>query len=1348
MADYEKGLLARVLFKRELQDVIDRRIEPKMLADEKSRKAFEFILDFYKKYGDVPSIDLVEQEFPELKLAYAKEPVGYYIDKLVEQYVRNHGSYIMTENARLLVTNPMNGLETLRSEFARLTVEANPTRDVNLVETMNDRKKRYLELKNLKGIDGYPTPWQVLNEACVTGDSMIYDVETGKMVRMDDFCKGNFNSVLSFTSDGIREKMVSFKGRVTDKECLKIKTNSGHEIEGTYEHPVLTPSGWKRLDEVEIGENIAVVSRYPEPKNVVKIPDEHVDLIALLLSEGYISDGHVSVSNTDPEIIEVIRKSAEKMGCVVKQYGRSWNIVFGGRPERKHRGKRGRFTKDRIHPVQKMIDEYGIKRVTADKKEIPDVIFRLNNEQLRRFIAVFWSGDGYVNCCNKGRRGENVIVGINLTSKKMIQQLRTLLLRFGIVTHYMEVPQRNERWKMQYRLLVPTEFHEKFLNTFDLLGRRGVVLKERLSRRKFEHRTKLRLSDEIKNNLRRRFEEKKSLGGAGSSGKGVIAKIRKCVDKNFESFEGCFVRRKGERSNVIEKRMLKAMLEVLDVQDYMWVVNDDIHWVEVVSIERTGVKTVYDVTVPGTHCFIANDVVVHNTMGWHPGEFISIVARPAVGKAEPLDARLWTENGSIRMGDVKVGDMIYGQDGRLHRVVGVFPQGEKMSYKVTFSDGSSVECCEEHLWTVRNRRKQTFETCMLKDIVENGLYDGEYMKWYVPMTQPVEFSKKELPLDPYVVGCLIAGGSLRGPVTFCNSEPDVVERFMRKLPAWADVGKAIKGREYPVRGICRELKLLGLRGKHSYEKFVPDAYKYSSVEDRVSFLQALFDCDGYAWNGELWQYSTSSERLAYDVRTIVESLGGTATIRKKVPVCTHNDEKSEGRTSYVMRIVLPTEFQCCINRKQGQRSVEKKLLEPYRSIVSVEAVGMKPMKCIMVDAPDQLYLTDHFVVTHNTFMLVVFAEYAWANGLSVLFINNEMSEEQIGKRFDAVHFKLPYKEFRAGLLPDELEKRYFEGLQELEGENPIWVISDVSGVMSIASKIDQYKPDIVMIDGMYLLNDDQKGDSRWERITNVSRDLKKLAQQKRVPIIATTQFNRATDETRVERVTLSNIGFSDSLGQDCLPKGTLIWSNRGIVRLDELDDEKDLVFDGETFRRFKLLKEKEKEVYEVRLKHSGQVFRCSGDHGLLVMSKKPELEWKKAKDLRPGDSVVQVESELSGERGARNYVPISKKMGFDEVESVVATGVVESMYDLSVEMSHRFVAEGLVVHNSDVVLGLFRTRDMELNNEMLVRMLKVREGQAVDFNLLWDLRRMDFKVIATQDENQFIDDEEGDEVDF
>ena len=100
------------------------------------------------------------------------------------------------------------------------------------------------------------------------------------------------------------------------------------------------------------------------------------------------------------------------------------------------------------------------------------------------------------------------------------------------------------------------------------------------------------------------------------------------------------------------------------------------------------------------------------------------------------------------------------------------------------------------------------------------------------------------------------------------------------------------------------------------------------------------------------------------------------------------------------------------------------------------------------------------------------------------------------------------------------------------------------------------------------------------------------------------------------------------------------------------------------------------------------------------------------------------------------------------MESIKATGVVESMYDLNVEESHRFVAEGLMVHNSDIVLGLFRDRDMEMNNEMLVRMLKCREGQEIDFTLLWDLHQMKFEVLETDDRRMFIEDEVNEMIDF
>ena len=228
----------------------------------------------------------------------------------------------------------------------------------------------------------------------------------------------------------------------------------------------------------------------------------------------------------------------------------------------------------------------------------------------------------------------------------------------------------------------------------------------------------------------------------------------------------------------------------------------------------------------------------------------------------------------------------------------------------------------------------------------------------------------------------------------------------------------------------------------------------------------------------------------------------------------------------------------------------------------------------------------------KTWLLSIFAEFSARQGLKVLFVTNEMSNTQIMQRFDALYFKLPYKELRAGLLPDALEKMYFEGLKKMKKEVKMVVTQDVHGVNSVGSKIDQYKPDLVLIDGMYLLADDQNSQSRWEGISNISRNLKKLARKKNVPIIATTQFNRASEDVKIDKVTLSNLGFSDSIGQD-----------------------------------------------------------------------------------------------------------------------------------------------------ADVVLGLFRTKDMEMNQEMKVRMLKIREGEPKDFTLQWDLRHMRFGAIETSDDDSFLPEE-------
>ena len=166
-SDIEFKLLSKILFKGDMELCIEKQVLPDMFYDARARKAYDWVYVYRRKYEEMPSLDLFEETFPDIKLTHAKEALGFYIDKLVENYVRNAGTDALLRNAPILEQSPMEGLESLKTDLGNIDIRINPTNDMDLSkeEYAEEAIKEYEDRENSEGIDGYPFPWDILNEA-------------------------------------------------------------------------------------------------------------------------------------------------------------------------------------------------------------------------------------------------------------------------------------------------------------------------------------------------------------------------------------------------------------------------------------------------------------------------------------------------------------------------------------------------------------------------------------------------------------------------------------------------------------------------------------------------------------------------------------------------------------------------------------------------------------------------------------------------------------------------------------------------------------------------------------------------------------------------------------------------------------------------------------------------------------------------------------------------------------------------------------------------------------------------------------------------------------------------------
>ncbi|MCP9488057.1 MAG: PhoH family protein [Gaiellaceae bacterium MAG52_C11] len=362
------------------------------------------------------------------------------------------------------------------------------------------------------------------------------------------------------------------------------------------------------------------------------------------------------------------------------------------------------------------------------------------------------------------------------------------------------------------------------------------------------------------------------------------------------------------------------------------------------------------------------------------------------GRAQPLSSQVLTPDGFRSIGELRVGDLVIGSDGRPTPVLGVYPQGRKEVFRVKTQDGASTLCCGEHLWhvyTASDRRRRKPGRVVETREMAGNLRTAHKRRYELPLlSAPAEFPPREVPLDPYALGLLLGDGCLTTTTTpsFSTRDfelavalEDALEGIELRRKGAGDY--VLRNREghrggvavaNPVTAILRDLMLSGAT---SVTKFIPLDYLLNRSDVRIAVLQGLLDTDGGPVTQEgrscQIQYTTGSEVLRDDVVFLVRSLGGVVYWHCR-PAVGRKPGRANGRPvfhrsdAYVLDIRLPESIEPF--RLERKRALYRKGGggRPTRFIDSIEPAGEAETVCIQVAAPDSLYVTDDMLLTHNT----------------------------------------------------------------------------------------------------------------------------------------------------------------------------------------------------------------------------------------------------------------------------------------------------------------------------------------------------------------------------------------------
>lgn len=413
-----------------------------------------------------------------------------------------------------------------------------------------------------------------------------------------------------------------------------------------------------------------------------------------------------------------------------------------------------------------------------------------------------------------------------------------------------------------------------------------------------------------------------------------------------------------------------------------------------------------------------------DTLSSRDVEAVCFVGPSRGGKCLDINTQILTPEGFKKLSSIKVGDYVFGDDGKPTKVTFVSDvKIDRPCYKVTFSDGEFLIADDEHRWGVeRFYWKEPcwrYEVKQTKDIIddihfnvkENG---KKRFRYRVRNTKPIVFEEKELPIDPYLLGVWLGDGlSRQGTISSHKDDADFYKSEFEKKGHRVDISKekgnvvrinidrrnklishCQRGHEFAVTGryskgvyggeplpkitLFNDDFISKLRSLNLFKnKHIPDIYLLSSYEHRLSLIQGLLDTDGYFNNSKgCVEFSTVIDKLKDDFLFLARSLGLKPVARLKNTTWVYNGIK---KNSVAWRVNFPLDKSLVLSRlpRKTEKFIPTNLDIGHRQIVSIEQVKSVPVKCISVDNDSHLFLAGYGLIpTHNTMLIEGWITYA------------------------------------------------------------------------------------------------------------------------------------------------------------------------------------------------------------------------------------------------------------------------------------------------------------------------------------------------------------------------------------